>query len=92
MLKESPDIVFSDARAFVENCREKFDIVFLDPPYGVDASDVADRIVERGLLKENGVIIYEHSESFSVKPAKTAEKTDERRYGAAGFTFYGEKK
>ncbi len=91
MLKEEPEIVFSDARTFVNTRRGKFDIIFLDPPYKEDATDIVDLISERGLLEENGVIIYERRAGENLKDPEKAKKTDERRYGVAEFTFYGEK-
>ncbi len=40
----------------------KFDLIFLDPPYASDFGDKAlNYIMENGLLKNDGLIIFEHS-------------------------------
>jgi RNA methyltransferase, RsmD family len=42
---------------------KKFDIIFLDPPYGSPSGIIAiDFITKNGLLRENGVIVYEHTD------------------------------
>jgi 16S rRNA (guanine966-N2)-methyltransferase len=33
-------LVYADARQYVRNCREKFDVVFLDPPFHTDLLEV----------------------------------------------------
>ncbi len=48
--------------------KEKFDIVFLDPPYGANlVQDALDRLVAGGLLNDNALVICEHDtdQSFS---------------------------
>ena len=76
---------------FLEICREKFDIIFLDPPYDVDATPVLKAIAQSGILDEEGVIIYEHSEDFKVEEIDCLDHLNTRKYGIAHFEFYGVK-
>lgn len=86
-LKEQAEVVESDALSFVSLTKDKFDLIFLDPPYSVNATEVAETAIKRGLLKDGGRIIYEHSEDFETV-ALSAEKVDSRKYGIAVFDFF----
>lgn len=69
---------------------ERFDIIFMDPPYKEElCSKVLNSISKNGLLAENGLIICEHH-LFEDMPESVAEfkKTDERKYGKKVITFY----
>ena len=66
----------------------KFDIIFLDPPYRFDYGKIAlEKIARKGLLNDDGVIIYERDRAFEGEIAGL-EKYDERKYGKAIFTFF----
>ena len=44
----------------MKNCREKFDVIFLDPPYHTDLIDQALELVTKiDILSEHGIIICE---------------------------------
>ena len=69
---------------------EKFDLIFLDPPYEKDWIGKILRILaEEGLLKDDGVLVVEHSVR-----EKIAERygclhlRDQRRYGATLLSFF----
>ncbi|MCM1546216.1 MAG: 16S rRNA (guanine(966)-N(2))-methyltransferase RsmD [Clostridiales bacterium] len=67
---------------------EKFDIVFIDPPYakefGVPALEI---IAKRGLLTEGGVAVYERDRPF-VGSIEGLEMYDERKYGKTYLSFF----
>jgi len=51
-----------DALAFLKSCREKFDLVFLDPPYDGNLLDKALNLVTLiDIVSEHGIIICEIS-------------------------------
>lgn len=69
---------------------EKFDIIFMDPPYKDEVCERVMRAVSKaGLLADNGLIICEHHmyEDMSEEVGKF-KKTDERKYGKKVVTFY----
>jgi 16S rRNA (guanine966-N2)-methyltransferase len=75
-------IIRSDARAFLERCRETYDVIFMDPPYNKGlATELAPHVYK--LLKTGGVLVIEHSlnESIPIKPWKT------RTYGDTMITY-----
>ena len=52
----------SDVFKFLENCKTSYDIIFADPPYGLDQASfekIALTIFERDLLNEEGMMIIE---------------------------------
>ena len=91
MIKENAEVILADAFTFVSTTREKFDIIFLDPPYDIDGAPILTAIAENKLLKEGGVVIYERSEDFKVGEVKGLTLKNIRKYGVAHFEFYVEK-
>lgn len=66
----------------------QFDLIFLDPPYHLEFGEKAlAKIVEKGLLRETGVVMYERDRPFEGEIAGL-EKYDERKYGKAYLTFF----
>ena len=92
MIKENSEVVQSDALTYVLSTRKKFDIIFLDPPYDIDATPVLKAIAENNLLNDGGIVIYEHSEDLKVEDIEKLEHISTRKYGIAHFEFYGERK
>lgn len=66
----------------------EFDLVFLDPPYRFDYGVPAlEKLVGRGLIADDGVIIYERDCPFEGE-VRGLEKYDERKYGKTVLTFF----
>lgn len=67
---------------------DKFDIIFIDPPYkeefGVKALEL---ISARKLLNDGGIAVYERDRAFNTE-IDGLEKYDERKYGKAYLTFF----
>lgn len=71
---------------------EKFDIVFLDPPYETDFAEIASqKIAEYELLKENGIIIIETDQTekvvLNIEKWNLFEIYDQRKYGRVTLLF-----
>ena len=68
--------------------KEKFDLIFLDPPYRLEAGrDALEIIAKRGLLDDDGIAVLERDRSFEGE-ISGLEKFDERRYGKTFITFF----
>ena len=83
-------VIQRDSMAFLTSCREKFDLVFLDPPYASGLLDKAlEAISKIDIMSENGIIVCE-SAAEQVLPALSApyEKGREYRYGKIKVTLY----
>lgn len=77
-----------ESLSFLSTCREKFDIVFLDPPYASGLLEKSlDRLTQFDILREHGIIVCESGTDWSV-PALTPpyEVGREYRYGQIKLT------
>lgn len=67
---------------------KKFDIVFLDPPYASSLAEKAIvRIVELGLLAQDGITVVEHATKLPPTVPETIEIYDVRKYGDIAISF-----
>lgn len=72
---------------FLHVCKEKFDIVFADPPYALEGLEtIPDRVLEAGILHPERYLILEHGDehSFAAHPCFVKEKV----YGRVHFSFF----
>ncbi len=89
-LEDRARVVQGDSLAFLSGCREKFDLIFLDPPY---ASGLLERALESvcaiDILTEDGIMVCE-SAAGAVLPELSApyRKGREYRYGKIKITLY----
>ena len=59
-LEEQGRVVRSDYAVFLKSCKEKFDIIFLDPPYAeVFLENSLKIITEIDILRSGGIIVAE---------------------------------
>ena len=69
---------------------EKFNIIFMDPPYQDNVcTKVLEQIDNCGILEEEGIIICEHHAFEDMADqVGSFQKVDERRYQKKVITFY----
>ena len=63
-----------------------FDVVFLDPPYAVEAEVVSKLLrdlIQQGSLTEDAVVVYEHSHKSDSVSLDNFELSKSKRYGIA---------
>lgn len=86
----SARVVCSDWRAFLSSCREKFDLIFLDPPYKKTMLENAlEAIAEIDILSEHGIIICESPLDKDLPDlAAPYEKGRDYKYGKIKVTLY----
>ena len=86
---EGGKVLRSTAADYVATC-DKFDLIFIDPPYESGHLDQIIRKIEQfDILNENGIIVAE-SRSEKAMPEVTLpyEKGREYRYGKVKLTIY----
>lgn len=78
----------SDFCDYLENCNEKFDLIFLDPPYSKNFYKTAlDLICQKKLLNDDGLIILEWDSQIGFQNEISAfEVYKEKHYGRANIT------
>ena len=85
-------VLSGDAESFLTNAVEKYDIIFLDPPYNQGYPEKLLPLLGKP-LSENGVILYEHD-----RKEELPEETDDLilkkryRYGRTMISSYVRKK
>ena len=81
-------LIRDDFRGALIAVRQKFDLIFLDPPYNTDFGEIAiGQIFTKRLLKENGKIIFEHSRDKVLKNLLGYGNIDTRYYGDTGISI-----
>lgn len=64
-----------------------FDLVFLDPPYAMEGlAQVMESLVP--LLTEDALVVVEHEARTAPAACDAYEKTDERKWGYVGVSFF----
>ena len=72
---------------FLEICREKFDLIFADPPYALDGlADIPDKVFSKDILPPGAYFILEHPEEFNFESHPFFVK--EKKYGNVHFSFF----
>lgn len=74
-------------RYLKHDCRDKFDVVFIDPPYASGLSDKALNYVSDGeILNDDAVVVLE-CDSEDEKPEKIGVLSLRKRYNISGVSF-----
>ncbi len=76
-----------DVFKFVKACKQQFDFIFADPPYALkELPTIPDLIFEKGLLKEEGVFVFEHGKDYDF--SQHPHFREHRSYGSVNFTIF----
>jgi 16S rRNA (guanine966-N2)-methyltransferase len=80
----------SPALKLLEADEQKFDLVFMDPPYkSVEAEKVLKQLAGLDVLKDEAVIVVEHGNDKEMpEDISRLKQYDQRRYGGTTVTFY----
>ena len=78
----------ANAFLYLKSVAKQFDIIFSDAPYDLEGSEeVIPLVLEQGLLREGGLLIFEHSKQKSFEGHPNLLQT--RSYGSVQFSFFG---
>ena len=89
-LTDRARVVSGDSMEYLKSVREKFDLIFLDPPYEAGLLEPAIAHIARfDILAPHGIIVAEHSADKAL-PGLAAPYRLHRtyRYGKIGLTVY----
>ena len=76
-----------DVFKFIKACKQQFDFIFADPPYALkELPTIPDLIFEKGLLKEDGVFVFEHGKDYDF--SQHPHFREHRSYGSMNFTIF----
>ncbi len=76
-------IVQADSLSFINNNKEKYDIIFVDPPYkAYDYHFLVEQILSNELLKPFGIIVLESEDDLDIDESRFT-KVKKYKYGLA---------
>lgn len=72
---------------FLKRDYNKYDLIFADPPYDFEQYDeIVELVMEKEMLKEDGVLILEHQSRSDLSDLPGFESS--RKYGNVRFSFF----
>ena len=83
-------VVRADVFDLLKRANRRFDIVFADPPYALEAiATLPDLVFDKGILTDDGIFVLEHPREYSF--AEHPHFWQHRAYGKVNFTFFANK-
>lgn len=82
-------IIKSDVFQYLKKNKDKFDIIFVDPPYTFNKEKykkIINTIIDKKFLNEKGNLIIEHSKYIKFEGAPSF--FDTKKYGKVNFSFF----
>ena len=90
-INKKAKIFFNDVFTLIKKQNisvSKFDLIFCDPPFkNTNTEKLVELIFNKGLLKENGIIILHRNKTTKEKLPNYFEIIDERIYGISKIIF-----
>ena len=78
-------VVQSDGLKYTQNCKERFNFIFADPPYNYkNYEELKETIINNKLVKEDGLLIIEHNKETVFND----ENVEVRKYGTVHFSLF----
>lgn len=72
---------------FIKKSREKYDLIFADPPFELkELKDIPDLIFFSEILKPEGIFILEHPKNYAFSSHPNFQEL--RHYGSVHFSFF----
>ncbi len=76
----------------LEERKDSFDLIFLDPPYGKGlASRALESLSISHILSVNALVVAEHSPDEDLGSISSLERIDRRKYGGTEISFFRRK-
>lgn len=89
--KTEISVIKNDYKTFLENTKESFDLIIIDPPYESDFYYPALALIKsKKLLAPGGVIVCERLKSRHITQ-DLFENTDTKIYGSVALDYFEEK-
>ena len=82
-------VLNTDYKDALNSFKNKFNIIFLDPPYNLDCLDyILDKIIELDLLEEDGLVICEYGFDNFKDEYNSLELIKDKKYGYKNIRIY----
>lgn len=78
-----------DALSYIRSRKDKFDLIFADPPYKYEQTEQLPALIfESGLLKPHGYLLIEHSPYVHFESTILYKAGPEKKFGRTLVTFF----
>ncbi len=82
-------IIKSDVSKFLATTRNKYDIIFLDPPYMLNnGTEIVNQILDHGLLEDDGIIVVECAREYKMPETIGRMKIFREKHYAHTSVYY----
>ena len=80
-------LIKGDVFRFIETTRQKFDVIFVDPPYDLpNFGEIPGKILASELVKPGTVFVMEHSKNYDF--SQLPQFHQHRAYGSVNFSIF----
>lgn len=80
-------LIRGDVFRFLKTCRQKFDLIFADPPYALaDLPTLPDLVMNADLLNDEGIFVLEHGKQYDF--SEHPNFMEHRAYGSVNFSLF----
>lgn len=80
-------LIKGDVFRFIETTRQKFDVIFVDPPYDLpNFGEIPGKILASELVKPGTVFVMEHSKNYDF--SQLPHFHQHRAYGSVNFSIF----
>ena len=89
-LVDKAKILKNDVFAVIKTASEKFDLIFLDPPYADELAGTTIKAIDEAKILADGGIIIAETDDGQTLPETVGEIRlyDKRKYGRVNINFY----
>lgn len=88
LVRENATVLLKDGIEYLKSTNEKFDFIFIDPPYKTDLGERALKLIgEKSLLSNGGFAVFE-SDREVLTEFTGLSKVSSRKYGKNCFNIY----
>jgi 16S rRNA (guanine(966)-N(2))-methyltransferase RsmD len=82
------EILKSDAFQYLQFCRSKFDLIFIDPPYAYERiTELPGIVFQKDLLNHGGFLIIEHSKHTMITSTVHYRLAVQKEFGQTRVSF-----
>nr|WP_290773892.1 16S rRNA (guanine(966)-N(2))-methyltransferase RsmD [Anaerofustis sp.] len=87
--EEESVVIKKDAVSFVNTTKEKFDVIFMDPPYNYEKlKNLIENIIKCDILCKDGILIVEHDKNMPIGEYKNTVKIRTKSYSLTSIDFF----
>ena len=85
IFKFNLSVVQSDGLEYAQNCKERFNFIFADPPYNYENyQELKEMIIKKKLVEKDGLLIIEHDKETVFYD----DNVEVRKYGTVHFSLF----